>query len=97
MLFLVANKSDLDVLEEIREIEGRRFAMSINAFFVTTSCLNNSNVLELFELIGTMIIYNQKEPYIQYKFFNEEKDVKILFKQTINIQKRKNSKKHCIR
>ena len=54
----MGNKSDLYAKEEVKEKEGKEFARSIGALFMLTSCLNNSNVTELFEHLGG--IYHEK-------------------------------------
>ena len=52
VIALVGNKSDLYAREQVKEKEGKDFAKSIGILFKLTSCLNNSNVTELFEELG---------------------------------------------
>lgn len=52
IIAIVGNKSDLYSKEQVKEKEGKNFAQSIGALFKLTSCLNNSNVKELFEELG---------------------------------------------
>ena len=50
-VFVIANKIDLIDQQEDNEQEGRKYADSMNAFFISTSCLTNTGIKEIFNSI----------------------------------------------
>lgn len=50
-VFVIGNKMDLIDQQEVTEQEGRKYAESINAFFVLISCSTGMGITEIFDLI----------------------------------------------
>ena len=57
---VVGNKSDLFSKEEVKEEEGKKFAQSINAFFILTSCQESIGINELFYNCGVKYLERNK-------------------------------------
>ena len=101
---IVANKNDLYEEQKVDDKDGREFADEINAFFQTTSALNNSSINILFENIGKKIIipdYNYKNSDNNnlegsIKKSNDKKNDKIILEKIdTNKIKTRNKKKCC--
>ena len=88
MIFAVAgNKSDLYSNEEVKEEEAKRFAESINAYFILTSCQEGIGIEDLFYNCG--IKYLEQNKIIDAK----QKGDKLKLDKKENTKKGK--KKYC--
>ena len=88
MIFAVAgNKSDLYSKEEVKEEEAKKFAESINAFFILTSCQEAIGIEDLFYNCG--IKYLEQNKIIDAK----QKGDKLKLDKKENTKKGK--KKYC--
>ena len=54
--FLIENKNDLMTERKVDEKEGKEFADSIGASFVSISCKNNTGIKEIFEKIAEKLL-----------------------------------------
>ena len=59
VLALVGNKSDLIAQEDIKEEEAKKYAESINALFILTSCKESIGIDELFYRCGVQYLANK--------------------------------------
>ena len=88
MIFAVAgNKSDLFSQEEVKEEEAKKFAESINAYFILTSCQEGIGIEDLFYNCG--IKYLEQNKIIDAK----QKGDKLKLDKKENTKKGK--KKYC--
>ena len=88
---MVANKNDIIDENPVTEEEGLKYAQDINAHYITTSSLINTNVFELFSEIGKEIINNRLSnttpPEIGLGRMIDEKDIDDeLLKKIINVK-----------
>ena len=60
IFWVIGNKSDLYIQEEVSENEGKQFAESIGASFKQTSAKNNLGIKDLFQEIGEACVKSRK-------------------------------------
>ena len=65
-VFIVGNKNDLYLKEEITKTEGMEYSKSINGTYRCVSALTSDGIVELFECIGKSLLLGKDE--------NESKD-----------------------
>ena len=56
---LIGNKIDLESEREVSTEEGENLGFELNLPFLETSALNNTNVEEMFQLIGSHTLYGE--------------------------------------
>ena len=59
-MFVVGNKSDLYINEEIDKEKATNYAKSINAEYMCVSALKPSGIEELFETVGKKLLKREK-------------------------------------
>ena len=57
---LIGNKIDLESEREVSTEEGENLGIELNLPFLETSALNNTNVEEMFQLIGSHTLYGER-------------------------------------
>lgn len=95
ILCVAANKSDLFDDEQVKEEEGRAFAESFNAPFISTSAFTRKGIDDLFQSIGEIFIKrseqdNSQEPPRLSILINNDND-----NEDRTVKSTKNKKKCC--